>query len=289
MRICKSHSNALLFPWGRPCPDRTCVELVVGLFTFGKVENHSSVIFWCLELYLLWMTSFWKWTLTSLVNSAQETTEQNSADKFVAFGHLWEPCRLSAGCCWGWGWMVWNLRECLWQGSILLSFPLSLLFIFPSSVNFEGLSALFVLVYVTPWGIFQMNMFSLCDTQWLFLNISSVIPLDAGTRLSPLFQEDPLDLEWFSMSSLILGSGMLLRVPVSCFNDSICDSLPWLAALFCKSPLILIKMPVTQLLTSSLSQGNTHTLSIYFLLFRKEQLSISFLSLFSRQSLCRPD
>lgn len=289
MRICKSHSNALLFPWGSPCPDRTRVDLVVGLFTFGKVENHLSVMFWCLELYLLWMASFWKWTLTSLVNSAQETTEQNSVGKFMALGHLWEPCRLSAGCCWGWGWMVWNLPECLWHGSIHLSFPLSLLFTFPSSVNFEELSALFFLFYVTPWDAFQMNMFSLCDTQWLFLNISSVIPLDAGTCLLPLFQEDPLDLEWFSMSSLILASGMLLRVSVSCFNDSICYSLPLLAALFCKSPLILIKMPVTQLLTSSLSQGNTHTLSVYFLVFRKEQLSISFLSLFSQQSLCRPD
>lgn len=140
---------------------------------------------------------------------------------------------------------------------------LSLLFIFPSSVNSEGLGALFFLFYVTPWDAFQMNMSALCDTQRLFLNISSVIPLDAGTCLLPLFLEDPLDLEWFSMSSLILASGMLLRVPVSCFNDSICYSLPLLAALFCKSPLVLLKKPVTQLLTSSLSQGNTHTLWVF--------------------------
>lgn len=126
-------------------------------------------------------------------------------------------------------------------------------------------------------------------TRWLFLNIFSVIPLDAGTCLLQLFLEDPLDLEWFSMSSLILASGMLLRVPVSSFNDSICYSLPLLGALFCKSPLVLIKMPLTQLLISSLSQGNTHTLSVYFPVFRKEQLSVSFRSLFSWQSLWRPD
>lgn len=192
----------------------------------------------------------------------------------MASGYLWESCRFKGGCHWGgvgWGRGGWEAVELArvsmrWLHSPFLSFLIDTDMFLCSLFSLVAWTlrgwALPVLPNLCqPMGCFadEHVLFVRHSHNDFFLNISSVVLLDAGTSLLQLLLKDPLDLEWCSMLSLILASGMLLSVSVRHFNNGIYYFLPLLMPLFCKSSLILIKMPVTQLLTPPLSQCNTHT------------------------------